>query len=260
MLRIAIVVAACASSAATLEGSANQKASILRQKATAVTKTRKLAACTGTLDWSCVDTTTCRKFDVNAVGYECLPPNGDSGYCEDSVHCTSNVRCFENACVEKSPLGGACTKESTTMGLSFRYPSAQCTSGYCKYIDFSQDAAATCQVYTAIGAPCKENAECDIGKAHCDTVNGQKACSKYVATGGSCTSDEQCGGNDPPNTYGFCDANEAICKDFGEEVAGFFAALGTTLIVIVVAIVACCALTIYCACCRKRQSVVVVQS
>ena len=70
MLRIAIVVAACASSAATLEGSADQKASILRQKATAVTKTRKLAACTGTSDWSCVDTTTCRKFDANAVGYE----------------------------------------------------------------------------------------------------------------------------------------------------------------------------------------------
>ena len=59
---------------------------------------------------------------------------------------------------------------------------------------------------------------------------------------------------------GFCDSDEKVCKDVGEEIGGFFATLGAVVIVIIMLGVLCCASIIYLACCRKRSVVVVQQS
>ena len=70
MLRLVIVATAVTSAAQALRGGASSKASLLRKKAATVVNKRELASCSGSLDWNCVDGTTCRMANRDAQGYE----------------------------------------------------------------------------------------------------------------------------------------------------------------------------------------------
>lgn len=221
---------------------------------------RTLAVCSGGSDWACVDGTTCRKVKEDAAGYECTAYAASGAYCEASEHCADPLRCHENKCAEQGAAGAECDPYDDTRGTgggwAGAYPTQQCKTGYCgKESTFE----GKCVAYKAVGETCDENVDCDIAKAHCNVVGGEKKCSAYKKTGEACTSDEECGGDNPPNSWGSCSDTEKKCTDVGADIAE---AVGTAIgmiIGIIVAVIVIFIILCYCACCRNKNKVVVVQ-
>jgi hypothetical protein len=183
----------------------------------------------------------------------------DCGKGKSKTHrCVGKNHTHAGTCQPKAAMGEACDtdKDDYDNILSHTY-SAQCPAktAYCK--------AGVCAALEPAGTACSDGLKCD---GYCDgsTLFGGEdgTCKAYKKNGEKCTKPDECGGTDPPYSWGACSvkegASEGECVDVGEEIEGFFKKLLGVFIAIIIAAVLAIVGCIYCCCCRKKAQVVVV--
>merc|ERR1711871_775358 len=116
--------------------------------------------------------------------------------------------------------------------------------------------AGTCVAKKQLGEACDgNNVEC-VERCGADS-NGMTVCMRWKKNGEPCFSDSECGGSNPPNSWGACN-DEGKCHDVAETIGKAVGAAIGIFFILPLLIGACVLiLIIWCCCCKRKQTVVV---
>jgi hypothetical protein len=118
--------------------------------------------------------------------------------CQTGLACIPNDAQTTGSCQVPLQLGDPCQTAFQCGGLV--------STTYCN------ESSGTCVARPAAGTSCASPGNlCDVTSSWCNTTSSAPTCQAYVAAGGSCTSNRQCG---PPwlgNTCVPTDGGPSVC-------------------------------------------------